>query len=66
MTSHYLTIIGYLAELAAGLTLQGLALAMPHRLPTDGQVFTHVMRSTAGRAGIFVAWVWLGLHFFAW
>lgn len=65
MSSHYLTIIGYLVVLGAGATLQALAVAMPQRLPTLGQVFTHVMRTRTGRVGIFVAWAWLGLHFFA-
>ncbi len=65
MNSHYVTIIGYLIVLAAGVTLQVLATLKPRLLPTLGQVFTHVMRTRTGRVGIFVAWAWVGLHFFA-
>jgi hypothetical protein len=65
MSSHYLTIADYLVALAGGVTLQVLAFRMPPRLPTLGQVFTHVMRTRTGRVGILVGWAWIGLHFFA-
>jgi hypothetical protein len=28
-------------------------------------VFSHVMTTRTGRVGVFVAWAWVGLHFFA-
>jgi hypothetical protein len=65
MSSRDLTIMGYLAVLAAAVVLQVAALRMPERLPSLGRVFTHVMRTRTGRVGILVAWAWLGLHFFA-
>jgi len=65
MSSRDLTIIGYLAVLAAGIALQVAALRMPERLPSLGRVFTHVMRTRTGRVGVCVAWAWIGLHFFA-
>jgi hypothetical protein len=65
MNSHDITILGYLLVLAAGVTLQVLAVRRPERLPTLGRVFTHVMTSRTGRVGVFVAWAWVGLHFFA-
>lgn len=65
MSSRELTIVGYLAVVAAGIILQVTALRMPERLPSLGRVMTHVMRTRTGRVGIFVAWAWLGLHFFA-
>ncbi len=65
MSSRDATIIGYLAVLAAGITLQVAAVRRPGRLPSLGRVLTHVMRTRTGRVGVFVAWSWLGLHFFA-
>jgi hypothetical protein len=65
MSSRDLTIIGYLSVLAAGITLQVLAILSPTRLPSLGRVLSHVMQSRTGRVGIIVAWAWIGLHFFA-
>ena len=65
MSSHDLTIIGYLSVLAAGIALQLLAIRSPGRLPSLGRVLSHVMQSRTGRVGIIVAWAWIGLHFFA-
>jgi hypothetical protein len=65
MSSRDLTIMGYVAVLAAAVALQVAALRMPERLPSLGRVLTHVMRTKTGRVGILVAWAWLGLHFFA-
>ena len=65
MTIRDITIAGYLLVLAAGVTLQVLAVKQPDRLPSLGRVFTHVMTSRTGRVGVFVAWAWVGLHFFA-
>jgi hypothetical protein len=65
VNSHKATILGYLLVLAAGVALQIKALTRPDRFPSLGRVFTHVMQSRTGRVGIFVAWAWIGLHFFA-
>lgn len=65
MTSRDMTIIGYLSVLAAGITLQVVAIRRPTRLPSLGRVLAHVMQTRTGRVGIFVAWAWIGLHFFA-
>lgn len=65
MSSRYLTILGYLLVLASGVTLQLAAIRRPDKFPTLGGVVTYVMRSRTGRVGIFVAWAWVGLHFFA-
>jgi hypothetical protein len=65
MSSRELTIMGYVAVLAAAVALQVAALRMPERLPSLGRVLTHVMRTKTGRVGILVAWAWVGLHFFA-
>jgi hypothetical protein len=65
MTSRYITIAGYLLVLGTGITLQVRAVRQPDRLPSLGRVLTHVMTTRTGRVGIFVAWAWIGLHFFA-
>lgn len=65
MSSRDSTIIGYLTVLAAGITLQAVALRRPTRLPSLGRVLPYVMRTRTGRAGVVVAWAWVGLHFFA-
>jgi len=56
---------GYLSVLAAGITLHVVAMRSPGRLPALSPVLSHVMQSRTARAGIIVAWAWIGLHFFA-
>lgn len=65
MRSHYVTILGYLLVLGAGVTLQAVAVRHPDKVPTLGRVLTHVMRTRTGRVGVCIAWTWVGLHFFA-
>ncbi len=65
MSSHDLTVLGYLLVLAAGVVIQLLATRTRARIPSLGDVFTRVMRTRTGRVGVLVAWAWLGLHFFA-
>jgi Family of unknown function (DUF6186) len=65
MSSHDLTVLGYLLVLAAGVVIQLLATRTQARIPSLGDVFTRVMRTRTGRVGVLVAWAWLGLHFFA-
>src|SRR6516165_7532457 len=43
MSSRDVTIIGYLSVLAAGITLQVVALLRPGRVPSLGHVLSHVM-----------------------
>ena len=52
MSTRYLTIIGYLNALAAGVILQVQAVRMPEQLPTLGQAVIHVLRTRTGRVGI--------------
>jgi Family of unknown function (DUF6186) len=65
MSSHDVTIAGYLAVLLAGLLLQLLATRTRAQIPALGEVLTRIMRTRTGRVGVLVAWAWLGLHFFA-
>ena len=65
MSSHGVTVAGYLAVLSAGLVLQLLATRTRAGIPPLGDVLTRAMRTRTGRVGLLIAWAWLGLHFFA-
>ena len=65
MTSHQITIAGYLIILAANVTLQVLATRTRAPVPSFGELLTRAMRTRTGRVGVLVAWAWIGLHFFA-
>jgi Family of unknown function (DUF6186) len=65
MTSHDITVAGYLAVLLAGVILQVAATRTKAPVPSLGDVLTRIMRTRTGRVGVLVAWAWLGLHFFS-
>jgi hypothetical protein len=65
MSSHWVTILGYLLVLAAGAGLEIFAARTRRRVPPLGDVLSRVMRTRTGRVGILIAWGWIGLHFFA-
>jgi hypothetical protein len=65
MTSHDITIAGYLAVLLAGIAMEVAATRTRLRIPSLGDVFSRIMRSRTGRVGVLIAWAWVGLHFFA-
>jgi Family of unknown function (DUF6186) len=65
MSSHDVTIAGYLVVAAGIVALQVLAATDRAPVPSLGELLTRAMRSRTGRVGILVAWAWIGLHFFA-
>jgi Family of unknown function (DUF6186) len=65
VSSHDITIAGYLALLAAAVVLQVLGAWTRAPVPTLGEVISRAMRTRTGRIGVLVAWAWLGLHFSA-
>ena len=65
MSSHEVTIAGYLAVLAGIVLLQVLATRTRVPVPSLGDMLSRAMRSRTGRVGVLVAWAWIGLHFFA-
>jgi Family of unknown function (DUF6186) len=65
MTSHDITVVGYLAVVLAGVILQVAATRTKAPVPWLGDVLTRIMRTRTGRVGMLVAWAWLGLHFFS-
>jgi len=65
VTSHEITIAGYLAVLGGIVLLQVLATRTRVPVPALGDLLTRAMRTRTGRVGVLVAWAWIGLHFFA-
>jgi Family of unknown function (DUF6186) len=65
MSSHDITVDGYLAVVAAGVILEVVATRTRAQVPSLGDVLTRIMRTRPGRVGVLVAWAWLGLHFFS-
>jgi hypothetical protein len=65
MSSHDVTIAGYLVAVAGIVLLQVLGAWTRVPVPSLGDLLTRAMRSRTGRVGMLVAWAWIGLHFFA-
>ncbi len=65
MTTQAITIIGFVAVIAALVTLEILGRRKIGRIPTLSQWLGYVMRARAGRALVLAGWLWLGWHFFA-
>jgi uncharacterized protein DUF6186 len=65
MSSHAVTIAGYLLFLALGIALTVLAHRPGSRVPTLSALFTRVMHSRTGRIAVIAWWAWLGLHLFS-
>ena len=65
MSSHVITLAGYLAFLVAGAGLDALAHRPGSRVPAIGAVFSRIMHSRTGRIAVVAWWAWLGLHLFS-
>jgi hypothetical protein len=65
MSSHDITVTGYLVVVTAGVVLEVTATRTKAPVPSLGDVLTRIMRTRTGRVGVLVAWAWLGLHFFS-
>jgi hypothetical protein len=65
MSSHAITVAGYVAIAWAGLVLIWLSHRAGSRVPTFSTVVGRLARSRTGRVGVIAGWAWLGLHFFA-
>jgi Family of unknown function (DUF6186) len=62
MSSHYITVTGYLAFLVLGIGLNVLAHRPGSRIPTIGQLVGRLMHTRTGRIAVIVWWAWIGLH----
>jgi len=65
MSSHVITLAGYLAFLVAGIGLDALAHRPGSRIPAIGAVAGRIMHSRTGRIAVVAWWAWLGLHLFS-
>ena len=65
MSSHAITLWGYLLLVLAGVGVELAARRPGSRVPGLGVVLGRVMSSRTGRLAVMAGWAWLGLHFFA-
>ncbi|HCU96899.1 MAG TPA: hypothetical protein DHU96_30975 [Actinobacteria bacterium] len=65
MSSHAITVAGYLSFLVLGIGLTVLAHRPASRIPTLSALFSRVMHSRTGRIAVIAWWAWLGLHLFS-
>jgi hypothetical protein len=65
MSTRAVTIIGFVAVIAALVTLEILGRRKIGSVPTLGEWLGYIMRPRSGRALIMAGWLWLGWHFFA-
>jgi uncharacterized protein DUF6186 len=65
MSSHDLTVTGYVLIVMAGVCLQLLSAREGAPIPSLGAVLGWVMRTRSGRVGVIAGWAWIGIHFFA-
>jgi hypothetical protein len=65
MSTHNLTVAGYVAIVAVAGVLQALSRRPGSRIPSIGSLFGRAMRTRPGRVGVIAGWAWLGLHLFA-
>jgi hypothetical protein len=65
MSSHTVTLAGYLLVLALGTGLNALAHRPASRLPTLAAVVTRIMHSRTGKIAVIAWWAWLGVHLFS-
>jgi hypothetical protein len=65
MSSHAITVAGFLLIFLTGLALEWRARRGASRIPTIDTLLRRAMQTRSGRVGVVAAWAWLGLHFFA-
>ncbi|HYT26101.1 MAG TPA: DUF6186 family protein [Actinomycetota bacterium] len=65
MSSHDVTVAGYLLVASAGVGVELLSSREGSRIPTLGTLLSRVMRTRSGRVGVIAGWAWIGVHFFA-
>jgi len=65
MSSHNITLVGYLLFPALGIGLTALAHRPGSRVPTLGALSTRIMHRRTGRIAVVAWWAWLGLHLFS-
>ena len=64
MSSHDVTVAGYLLIVTSGVALQLLSHRPGSRIPCIRNLLGLVMRTRSGRVGVVAGWAWFGLHLF--
>jgi hypothetical protein len=59
-----LTAVGYTVLLVAALALRVVP-ALRRRVASVPDALAAAMRTTSGRVGVLLAWLWIGVHFLA-
>jgi len=65
MSSHDVTVAGYLFCVLLGVVVQLVSARPGSRIPSIGTVLGWIMRTRSGRVGVTAGWMWVGLHYFA-
>jgi hypothetical protein len=65
MTSHEVTIAGYVLVVVAVVVLELAAAGHVAGVVSLRTVLARIMRTRSGRIGILASWAWMGMHFFA-
>jgi len=65
ISSHDVTVAGYLILAAALLGLEVIGRRGRTRIPSFSSLLSRVMGTRPGRVGVVTAWAWIGLHYFA-
>jgi hypothetical protein len=63
MSTHALTLAGYVVIALLGIGIEILARRPDSAVPRLDTVVRWVLRTRSGRIGVFAAWAWMGLHF---
>jgi len=65
MSTHTITVLGFIALTIALITLELVARRRGSRVPTAGQLVGFLMQTRVTRVLVLLLWGWLGWHFFA-
>jgi hypothetical protein len=65
VSTRSVTIVGFVAVIAALVALEILGRRKIGGIPTLSEWLGYVMRPRTGRALIMAGWLWLGWHYFA-
>ena len=65
MSSHDVTVAGYLVCVLLGIVLQLASGWRGARIPSIDALLGWIMRTRSGRVGVTAGWMWVGLHYFA-
>jgi Family of unknown function (DUF6186) len=65
VSTRMITIVGFVAVIAALVLLEVLGRRPRTRIPALSEWLGFLMKSRSGRAFVLLGWLWLGWHYFA-